>query len=35
MWWLVMAVLGVAGVALLVVAVLLRFSTKGLPRAVS
>jgi hypothetical protein len=34
-WWSVMAVLGLAGVALLVTAVLLRLSSKGLPRAVS
>jgi hypothetical protein len=35
MLWSVMAVLGVAGVALLVIAALSRSSSKGLPRAVS
>jgi hypothetical protein len=34
-WWSVMAMLGLAGVALLLTAVLLRLSSKGLPRAVS
>jgi hypothetical protein len=34
-WWSVMAALGLAGVALLLTAVLLRLSSKGLPRAVS
>ena len=34
-WWSVMAVLGLAGVALLVTAALLRLYPKGLPRAVS
>jgi len=34
-WWSVMAVLGLAGVALVITAVLLKVSSQGLPRAVS
>jgi hypothetical protein len=34
-WWSVMAVLGLAGVALLITAVLLKVSSQGVPRAVS
>jgi hypothetical protein len=35
LWWSVMAVLGLTGVALLVTAALLRVSSKGVPRAAS